>query len=90
MVKNTQHPNYEEGFTFVLSDNWAECAVEISVLEITSGKKFILISILQKLLSYDYHDIKISILIKIMIRAGFATLIFYFTQEEHLVPCYCQ
>lgn len=40
IVMNTQHPNYEEGFTFVLSDNWAECTVEISVLEHTSGGTF--------------------------------------------------
>ena len=54
IVMNTQHPNYEEGFTFVLSDNWAECTVEISVLENTSGKPFIFISILKKfILFYD-------------------------------------
>ena len=41
VVKNTQHPNYEEGFTFVLSDNYAECAVELSVLENNCGKKFV-------------------------------------------------
>ena len=50
---NTQHPNYEEGFTFVLSDNWAECTVEISVLENTSGKPFIFISILKKFIFDD-------------------------------------
>ena len=38
VVKNTQHPNYEEGFTFTLKENWAECMVEINVLENVSGK----------------------------------------------------
>ena len=37
IVKNTQHPNYEEGFTFILSDTWADCAAEISILENSSG-----------------------------------------------------
>ena len=38
VVKNTQHPNYEEGFTFTLGENWAECMVEISALEKSSGR----------------------------------------------------
>ena len=38
VVKNTPHPNYEEGFTFTLSENWAECIVEINVTEKGSGR----------------------------------------------------
>ena len=38
VIKNTQHPNYEEGFTFTLGENWAECMAEISVLEKSSGR----------------------------------------------------
>jgi len=40
IVKNTQHPNYEEGFTFILSDNWAECTAEVSIVENSSGGLF--------------------------------------------------
>jgi len=40
IVKNTQHPNYEEGFTFILSDTWADCTAEISILENSSGGSF--------------------------------------------------
>ena len=64
IVKNTQHPNYEEGFTFILSDTWADCTAEISILENSSGitiiKKLItdILIILRKILQAFYILIK--------------------------------
>ena len=38
VIKNTQHPSYEEGFIFSLGENWAELIAEIIVLETATGK----------------------------------------------------
>ena len=38
IIKNTQHPNYEEGFTFLVGEAWEECEAHIEVLEASTGK----------------------------------------------------
>ena len=38
IIKNTQHPTYEEGFTFLVGEAWGECEAYIEVLEASTGK----------------------------------------------------
>ena len=38
IIKNTQHPTYEEGFTFLIGEAWEECEAHIEVLEASTGR----------------------------------------------------
>ena len=38
IIKNTQHPTYEEGFTFLIGEAWEECEAHIEVFEASTGR----------------------------------------------------